>query len=45
VRALGEGEIIDAGGRASRAPTSLEKPRWEGRLLSDHDPIVVDVTW
>lgn len=43
VRALGDGERVD--GRESRAPTSLEKPRWDGVLLSDHDPIVVDVGW
>ena len=45
VRALGDGELVEPGGRASRAPTSLEKPRWHGALLSDHDPIVVDVGW
>ncbi|MEW6776257.1 MAG: endonuclease/exonuclease/phosphatase family protein [Bdellovibrionota bacterium] len=27
------------------APATLEKPRWNGKLLSDHDPIVVDVVW
>lgn len=45
VRALGAGEMVDMDGRVSRAPLSIEKPRWQGTLLSDHDPIVVDVAW
>ena len=45
VRALGEGEICEEGGRASLAPQSFYKPRHEGILLSDHDPIVVDVVF
>ncbi len=47
LRALGDGELEDGDDRArrSQAPTSLEKPRAAGRLLSDHDPVVVDVVF
>jgi len=45
VRALGTGELREESGRESTAPTVVEKPRWDGELLSDHDPIVVDLVW
>ncbi|WP_428268160.1 endonuclease/exonuclease/phosphatase family protein [Haliangium sp.] len=45
LRALDDGALTEADGRSSLAPSSFEKPRWQGRLLSDHDPIVVDVAW
>ena len=43
LRALAAGELEDAGGRKSQAPTVLERARWQGEWVSDHDPIVVDV--
>lgn len=45
VRALSEEEIREEGGRVSLAPQSFYKPRRDGILLSDHDPIVVDVAF
>ena len=44
VRPLGADEIRD-GDRGSVSPAPFAKPRHDGRLLSDHDPIVVDVTF
>jgi endonuclease/exonuclease/phosphatase family metal-dependent hydrolase len=40
--ALREGEMEDPDGRRSLSPAVIEKPRWEGVRLSDHDPMVVD---
>ncbi|GAB4557552.1 MAG: hypothetical protein Tsb0020_01780 [Haliangiales bacterium] len=31
--------------RVSQDPTTIERPRWDDALLSDHDPIVVDIAW
>lgn len=45
VRALAEAEIREESGRVSLAPQSFYKPRHGGVLLSDHDPIVVDVVF
>lgn len=45
VWALVSGERREASGRESLSPTPFEKPSWNGRLLSDHDPILVDVVW
>lgn len=41
--ALKEGEIEEPDGRRSLSPTVIEKPRWDGVQLSDHDPMIVDV--
>jgi hypothetical protein len=41
--ALREGEMEDPDGRRSLSPAVIEKPRWEGVRLSDHDPMVVDI--
>jgi endonuclease/exonuclease/phosphatase family metal-dependent hydrolase len=43
VRALGDGDVVDDDGRASEAPRVIDSPAWEGRRLSDHDPIQVDI--
>jgi hypothetical protein len=43
LRALGDGERAEADGRVSQAPTVVERPRWQGQPISDHDPVVVDV--
>lgn len=45
VLALADGEVREQSGRASLAPQGFEKPRRQGALLSDHDPIVVDVVF
>jgi hypothetical protein len=42
VRALGGDEMVEPSGRRSRAPAVLERARWQGEPVSDHDPIVVD---
>jgi endonuclease/exonuclease/phosphatase family metal-dependent hydrolase len=42
VRALGHDELVEPSGRSSRAPAVLERARWQGEPVSDHDPIVVD---
>jgi endonuclease/exonuclease/phosphatase family metal-dependent hydrolase len=41
--AVKEGELEDPDGRRSLSPTVIQKPRWEGVRLSDHDPMVVDI--
>jgi endonuclease/exonuclease/phosphatase family metal-dependent hydrolase len=41
--AVREGEMEDPDGRRSLSPTVIEKPRWDGVQLSDHDPMVVDI--
>jgi endonuclease/exonuclease/phosphatase family metal-dependent hydrolase len=40
---LKEGEVVEDDGRRSLSPTVLEKPRWDGVQLSDHDAMLVDV--
>ena len=45
LRPLESGERTDSDGRTSLAPSPIERPRWQGRLLSDHDPIVVDIAF
>lgn len=45
IRSLGAAEMKEAGGRVSIAPAPIAKPRHEGTLLSDHDPIVVDLAF
>ena len=45
VRALAEGEVRGDGGRTSLSPVSWEKPSWDGRLLSDHDPLAADIAF
>jgi endonuclease/exonuclease/phosphatase family metal-dependent hydrolase len=44
LRALAAGEVREPTGRQSLAPTVVERARWRGDWISDHDPIVVDVT-
>ena len=43
LRACRDGELTEPDGRESRAPDVLERPRFQGEILSDHDPVVVDV--
>jgi len=40
-----EAEALRDGDRIATAPAAFAKPRHEGELLSDHDPIVVDVAF
>lgn len=42
LRALGHREMVEPGGRQSQPPTIVERARWQGEWISDHDPIVVD---
>lgn len=41
--ALRERAMEDPDGRRSVAPSVIERPRWDGVQLSDHDPMVVDI--
>lgn len=43
LRALGDGEAREPGGRESVAPRVFERASHDGVRISDHDPIVVDV--
>lgn len=43
LRALAEGETVEADSRASGAPRSIVKPLHDGQRISDHDPILADV--
>jgi endonuclease/exonuclease/phosphatase family metal-dependent hydrolase len=43
LRALRGGEAREPGGRESLDPTVFERVRWQGQVISDHDPILVDV--
>lgn len=50
LEALREGEVRDegsgeGGSRVSLSPTVFERTRWEGVPISDHDPVLVDVTF
>lgn len=45
VRALKDGEEVDPDGRRSLSPKVFERARWQGGPLSDHDPILVDITF
>ncbi|MBP7126905.1 endonuclease/exonuclease/phosphatase family protein [Myxococcota bacterium] len=44
LRPLGDGEAADPGGRHSRGPRVVERPLWQGNRISDHDPLVLDVS-
>ncbi len=39
---LRTGEESEPNGRVSLSPTAFEKPKWDGKQLSDHDPVLVD---
>jgi endonuclease/exonuclease/phosphatase family metal-dependent hydrolase len=43
LRALSDGEMVEDDGRTSQGPRTLPSPRWQGMLLSDHDPVLADV--
>jgi endonuclease/exonuclease/phosphatase family metal-dependent hydrolase len=43
LRALGDGEVVDADGRRSQGPHTVPRPSFEGVMLSDHDPVLADV--
>lgn len=36
------GQLTESSGRTSLSPRTFEKPKWNGKPLSDHDPILVD---
>ena len=44
LRALRAGEVGEANGRQTADPGVVERVRWQGEVISDHDPIRVDVT-
>ena len=45
MRALTESEVKGEAGRSSLSPRSWAKPRWAGKLLSDHDPVMADMVF
>lgn len=43
LRALSDGEVVEADGRRSRSPTTVVRPWARGAKISDHDPVVADI--